>query len=241
MAVSGSQSPAAPQHPLQPSSVYLWAWIPPSSPHDSFSKHFPGAPLWEPRARGARGWNESIPLPPERGSPAASLAPSPSGSQSLDPQGRKVWAASCPGSGDGRGRSSWAIRARRHLCTVHGWRGPRDRREETRKHQPPGKQREPRGGGGGGTGVGGRLVTLPLAVSLSHDTIRSLPPSPFLRVQCSGIKCTHAVVRSSPPSTSGTLHLAQQALSPLNTSSLCPPPLAPGTHLSTLSLSRGLP
>lgn len=73
MAVSGSQSPTAPQHPLQPSSVYLWAWIPPSSPHDSFSKHFPGAHSGS-QGLGGRGGEMRVSSPPLREGLSSSIS-----------------------------------------------------------------------------------------------------------------------------------------------------------------------
>lgn len=123
---------------------------------------------------GAKKWIQSIPLPLRQGGwfqsslQPASLAPLPSGPQSLNPQGRKVWApaASRPRSRDRRGCCSWAVGTGQYLCSAHEWRGlapaPSNPGAEGRKARnlpPHWKQTEPHGRG---TGLGGRLVTCPL-------------------------------------------------------------------------------
>lgn len=80
---------------------------------------------------GAKKWIQSIPLPLRRGGQfqsslqPASLAPLPSGPQSLNPQGRKGWALAAlrPRSRNRRGCFSWAVGTGQHLCSAHKWRG----------------------------------------------------------------------------------------------------------------------
>lgn len=83
LGVSGSQGPTASQYPLQPSSVWLLAWIPSSSPHDSFNKHFPSAHSGSQGLEGKEVDSE-YPPPTETGRPVPELSPaSISGSPTL--------------------------------------------------------------------------------------------------------------------------------------------------------------